>query len=518
MHEILASRAQDRPDRLLAAFDDRSLSYRDLHRESLGMAAALQKLGVKKGEPIMLIMGNRCEYLIAFFAMAHIGAVSVPVNVALKGEALAHLFQTTRPRIVVIEAVLVDRFLQAVGSTDGLEHMFVAGSNANLPPKARSFDELMSGSDMPEPVSIAAGDPWSIMFTSGTTGVAKGVILSHQQISSAAWDTVHDLDMDETSVFYTFNPLFHLNGLIFGPMAAILAGGRTVIRKDFPRERTLEDLRQSGATHWVVLPFIMREMLAAPERPDDADNELRIVMSIGLTETMITDFQNRFDCKLASGYGSTEAGMVCRFQTQRPASAGRVSDRCEMRIVGADGLDAAPEETGEIWVRARQPFDCMLGYYNMPEATAAAFSGEWFKTGDLGYLDQDNYLHFSDRLKDSLKRRGENISTFEVEKALLTYPGISGVAVIGYGQAADMDEEVRAFIEVSSDAREKFDYGNLLRHCSQNLAYFMIPRFIDLVAELPRTSLGKIEKQRLKEIPLTRTTFDVKTSGIMVER
>ncbi len=518
LRDILARQAQRYGDRTLAEFDDRRLSYRDLQQESLRLATALQKHGVEKGEPVMLLLGNRSEYLITFFAAAHTGAIAVPVNVALKGEALAHVFHTTKPRFVIIGFDFVERLLQAVGNADCLEHMFVVGRSAGLPPLARPFDELMSVNEPPDPVSIGRGDPWSIMFTSGTTGLAKGVILPHQQISSAAWDTVHDLDMDESSVFYTFNPLFHLNGLIFGPMAAILAGGKTVIRQQFPRERTLQDVRQSGATHWVVLPFMVREMLAAPVRADDADNALRVVLSLGLTETMVTEFQNRFECKLASGYGSTEAGMVCRFQTQNPTSAGRVSERYEMRIVSVDGRDVEAGETGEIWVRARQPFDRMLGYYNMPEATAAAFSGDWFRTGDLGYLDQNRCLNFSDRLKDSLKRRGENISTFEVEKALITFPGISGVAVVGHRPAPDAEEEVRAFIEVRGDAREKFEYQALIRHCAKNLAYFMIPRFIDLLAALPRTSLGKIEKQKLKEIPLSETTFDVKTAEVKVER
>jgi crotonobetaine/carnitine-CoA ligase len=519
MHEILAAQSRKYGDRILAEFDDRSLSYLDLHHDSLRIAAGLQKYGVRKGEPVMLMLGNRSEYLTTFFATAHTGAVAVPVNIALKGAALAHVFRTTRPRILVIDAAFMDRFLEAAGGADGLDHIFVMGGSAAGPaPTSRPFDELRSAPAEPETMQIRNGDPWSIMFTSGTTGVAKGVILSHQQVASAAWDTVHDLGMDEASVFYTFHPLFHLNGLVFGPLAAILAGGKTVVRMSFPREHTLADLRRCAATHWVVLPFMVRELLSAPERLDDADNALRIVLTLGLTETEITEFQERFGCTLASGYGSTEAGMICRFQTQYPATAGRVSDRYQMRIVDHAGNDVPEGETGEIWVRARRPFDCMLGYYNMPEATAAAFSGGWFRTGDLGYLDANKCLNFTDRLKDSLKRRGENISTFEVEKALMTFPGVRGVAVVGYRDGSGMDEEVRAFIEVSADALENFDYGALIRHCSKNLAYFMVPRFINLVAELPRTSLGKIEKEKLKQIPLSPSAFDLKTSGMMVER
>ncbi len=157
----------------------------------------------------------------------------------------------------------------------------------------------------------------------------------------------------------------------------------------------------------------------------------------------------------------------------------------------------------------------MLGYYNMPDATAAAFAGDWFRTGDLGRLDQDGYLHFVDRIKESLKRRGVNISTFEVEKVLMGFPGIITAAVVGFQPAPGDDDEVRAFIESSA---ETIDYAALIKHCADNLAYYMVPRYIDLSEQLPRTPVGKIRKQVLRELPLSSGTFDVKQSDIEIER
>lgn len=518
--EMLAEQAARYGDRPLAIFDDHTLSYRDLAVESRRIAAALQARGVVKGELVMMMLGNRSEFLTTFFAIAHLGAISVPVNVALKGESLAHLFEVTKARTVVLEAEYVARVREAVNPGGPLDRWIIVGAEgSNLDTGLRPFAALAEAGAAFEPVQVGRADPCTILFTSGTTGVAKGVVLPHQQLSSVVWDAVRDLELDESSVFYTFNPLFHLNGLVFGPLGAMLAGGRAVVRYAFPRDHTLEDLRATGATHWAAVPYLMRGFLAASPRPDDADNALRLVLTIGMTEPEVAEFERRFGCRVGSGYGATETGAVCRFQCERPTSAGHVSDRHELRIVDAAGRDLPRGEVGEIWARARQPFDRMLGYYGMPEATAAAYSGEWFRTGDLAWLDQDGYLHFADRLKESLKRRGENISTHEVEKVLMGFPGVTTAAVVGHRPAPDAEEEVRAFIEIGDRAgRDGFDYAGLIEHCARHLAYFMVPRFIDLVSELPRTSLGKIQKNQLQALPLSASTFDLRTSGITVAR
>lgn len=519
MPEILTGQCGRLHDRALAVCDDRTLTYGQLAEESHRLAAGLQACGVRRGEPVVLVIGNRSEFLSAFFATAHLGAIAVPVNVALKGRSLAHVLETTAARTAIVEAEFLPRVLEALGGGSAFDELFVLGEDSDVgPPGARRFADLMSAGQALAPARIGPGDPWTVLFTSGTTGAAKGVTLPHQQISSAAWDAVHDMKMSGESVFYTFNPLFHLNALIYGPMAAILAGARTVVRGAFPRERTLQDVRAAGATHWAITPYLARALLAAPERADDADNALQIVMCFGLTAGEVAAFESRFGCKLATGYGCTETGMICRLQSEAPTTAGRVSNRCELRLVGEDGVDVAEGETGEICVRSRQPFDQMLGYYRMPEATAAAYRDGWFRTGDLGWLDADGRLHFVDRLKESLKRRGENISTFEVEQVLMSFPGIASAAVVGFRPAPAAEEEVRAFVEPAGGDGAAIDHAALVRHCARNLAYFMVPRFIDTVTSLPRTAVGKIRKQELKEMPLQPQTFDVKTAGIEVPR
>lgn len=519
MPEILAERAARLGEQPFAIFDDRTLSYRELYEESQSIAAGLQAQGVVQGDPVVLLIGNRSEFLTAFFALAYLGALAVPVNVALKGRSLAHVLEITDARIAIVEPELLPRIGAALGGRGAFEQLFVLGDpGAGATLGTRRFAELRGAAAALAPARIGPGDPWAVLFTSGTTGAAKGVTLPHQQIASASWDAVHDLELNEASVFYTFNPLFHLNALIYGPMAAIWAGARTVVRASFPREHSLNDARAAGATHWSITPFLARALLAAPHRADDARTALRKVMCFGLTGEEVAAFEQRFGTKIATGYGCTETGMICRLQSIEPTTSGRVSDRCELRMVDEHGADVPPGETGEIWVRARQPFDQMLGYYRMPSETAAAYDGEWFRTGDLGRLDEQGWLHFVDRLKESLKRRGENISTFEVEQVLMSFPGITAAAVVGCRPTPHAEEEVRAFIELTDVAGATLDHAALIGHCARQLAYFMVPRFIDVVAALPRTAVGKIRKQELKEIPLGPQTFDVKAAGIEVPR
>jgi crotonobetaine/carnitine-CoA ligase len=512
---VLAERARELGERPLAVFDGETLTFAGLRDASRRLATGLARAGLRQGDTLLVMIGNRPEILACLFAAAELGVLAVPANVALKGESLGHVLRTVRPQLAIVEACWLERLREAIGPAQAGMPIYVLDGAAGQ----RDYAELLTaGNDVPA-VPIGPGDPWLVLFTSGTTGVAKGVILPHQQLASAAWDAAQDFGMHADSVFYTFNPLFHLNGLVFGPLAALVAGARTVVRREFPRERTLADVRASGATHWAPVPFVTRGLLAAPPRPDDADNALQVVLTFGFTAAEAEIFQRRFGCRLGTGYGTTEMGMICRTQTERPTTSGRLSDRREMRIVDEEGLDVEPGEVGEILVRSRQPFESMLGYFAMPEATAAAFTDGWYRTGDLGRLDEDGYLHFADRAKDSLKRRGENISTFQVEQVLQLYPGVTAAAVVGYRPAAGAEEEVRAFLELEQPiAPEQFDFAAVIAHCGRHLAYFMVPRFIELVPALPRTALGKIEKHPLKKLPLGAGAFDARAAGVAVPR
>lgn len=518
MHEALAARAAEQPDEVLAVFDERSLTYAQVLEESRRVAGSLRERGLRKGDPVLLVLGNRAELLVLLFALAELGALAVPVNHGLKGDSLRHVFDVTRAGVAVVEEAYLPRVAEASGGLGRFSQIFLAGDPGSGASGTTPYGELLSA-----PAAAVAGDtersdPWAIMFTSGTTGASKGVLMPHQQVMSSAWDVFASMRVGRHSVFYTFNPLFHLNAIVYGPLAAMLGGGRSVIRSRFPREDVLADLRAAGATHWTAPPFVMRGLLAQPPTPTDRATGLRIVTTIGITEDEARAFESRFGCQVYSGYGTTEIGMVCLPQPYRRGGAGVINPRCEVRIVDESGNELPRGSIGELWARPRRAHDRMICYYRMPEETAAAFCDGWYKSGDLGWLDEEGHFCFHDRAKDAIKRRGENISAQEVEQILVRYPGISAACVVAHRPARAAEDEVRAFLVLEPACAGAIDYPAVIAHCARHLAHFMVPRFLEVVESLPTNALGKVEKGSLRSLGLTAGTFDVKRSGIAIER
>ncbi|HEU5349445.1 MAG TPA: AMP-binding protein, partial [Ktedonobacterales bacterium] len=518
MHTVLTEQAIKLGDRPALQFDERTLSYRELDELANALAGALAHRGVRQGDFVALMISNRAEFAISYFALARLGAVAVPITIALKSEGLAYIFHQTEASTAIIEASLLPRVEVALQEKNYLRQIIIVGSEGEHTTLAASerFETLV---DERRPVAspeIQPGDLWAIMYTSGTTGPSKGVMLPHQFLASQTAAIVADFEYNEETVGYTFMPLFHMNAVAITMMPAIFTGSRCVIRANFPREHLLDDIRATGATHTVLAPFIIRGLLATPPQSDDRDNPLKVVFGMSLTPAEWQAFEERFAVQYMTCYGPTESGLVCQATRGKLGSTGRLGGRYEVQIVDELDRPVPPGTIGEIVSRPRRPFEVMLGYYKMPEATARAFRNLWFHTGDLGWVDADGYLYFSDRLKDSIKRRGENVSSMEVEDVISRFPGVQDVAVVGYRHPSGSDEEVRAFIVSKREAA--VDPTALIQHCSAHLAYFMVPRYLDFRSELPRNAVGKVEKVKLRGIPLDEATFDLKKTTIVLER
>ncbi len=519
MHTILAEQAIKLGDQPALQFDDRTLSYRELDALANALAGALAHRGVRQGDMVALMMPNRAEFAISYFALARLGAVAVPITTALKSEGLAYIFHQTEASIAVIEASLLSRVEAALQEKNYLKQIIVVGgsSEESTPLAAlERFETLVDEQRTTSYPEVQPGDVWAIMYTSGTTGPSKGVMLPHQFLASQTASIVEDFLFDKETVGYTFMPLFHLNAVAITMMPAIFTGSRCVIRSSFPKDRLLNDIRATGATHTVFVPFIIRGLLAESPRPDDRDNPLKVVFGMSLSPEEWQAFEERFALQYLTCYGPTESGMVCQATRGKMGSTGRLGWRYEVQIVDEHEQPVPSGTVGEILGRPRRPFEIMLGYYKMPEATARAFRNLWFHTGDLGWVDAEGYLYFADRLKDSIKRRGENVSSLEVEDVISRYAGVQDVAVVGYRHPSGSDEEVRAFIVTKDEAA--LDPAALIAHCSDHLAYFMVPRYLDFRRELPRNVIGKVEKVKLRGVPLDEATFDVKTTNIVLER
>jgi crotonobetaine/carnitine-CoA ligase len=504
MHTILAEQAIKLGDRPALQFDDRTLSYRELDELANALAGALAHRGVRQGDLVALMMPNRAEFAISYFALARLGAVAVPITTALKSEGLAYIFHQTEAPTVIIEASLLPRVEAALQEKNYFKQVIIVGGSgeegATLAASER-FETLVDERRMVAYPEIQPGDLWAIMYTSGTTGPSKGVMLPHQFLASQTASIVMDFEYNEETVGYTFMPLFHLNAVAITMMPAVFTGSRCVIRANFPRGQLLNDIQATGATHTVLVPFIIRGLLAEPPRPDDRENPLKVVFGMSLSPEEWQAFEDRFALQYMTCYGPTESGMVCRATRGKPGCTGRLGERYEVQIVDEHERPVPPGAVGEIVGRPRRPFEIMFGYYKMPEATARAFRNLWFHTGGLGWVDEEGYLYFSDRLKDSIKRRGENVSSLEVEDVISRFPGVQDVAVVGYRHPSGSDEEVRAFIVPKGEAA--LDPTALIQHCSAHLAYFMVPRYLDFRSELPRNAIGKVEKVKLRGLTST---------------
>ena len=469
-----------------------------------------------------MALPNRPEVAITYFALANLGAVAVPVNIFLKRDGLAYIFEQSGARAAIVDESVAGRVAEALEGR-ALD-LFVVVGTAEVASSvgAVTFDQVSRGQvadgsfgDLPPP--LAPDDPWAIMYTSGTTGPSKGAVLPQQMWATESHDAAASQQMTAASVSYTFLPLFHLNAVVFGLGAAIALGARAVVRAGFPQERLLDDLRQTGATHSMLPPFVLLTMLGAAPGPADAAFPLDVVGTMSMPPEQWTAFEQRFGARITVGYGLTESGSLCvpGFGA-RPGTSGRPNPRYELRIVDQHDRPLPAGVVGEVVARPVRPNEMMQGYHRMPDATATAFRNLWFHTGDAGWLDDDGYFHFADRAKDMIKRRGENVSSFEVEEQLASYPGVASAAVVPFRDEAALDEEVRAFLEIEPGT--DLDVAALLEFAGARLAYFMVPRYVDVLNELPRNAVGKVEKFKLRSEPLRETTFDRATSDVVVER
>jgi crotonobetaine/carnitine-CoA ligase len=290
-----------------------------------------------------------------------------------------------------------------------------------------------------------------------------------------------------------------------------------VIRSRFPQEDLLGELRSTGATHSMLPPFVLQAMVDAPPSAADREFPLDVVGTMSLPAEPWQAFEERFGARITVGYGLTESGSLCVPGIgAKPGTSGRPNPRYELRIVDEHDRPQPPDTVGEIVARPLHPNEMMIGYHRMPDATARAFRNLWLHTGDAGSLDAEGFFHFADRTKDMIKRRGENVSSFEVEEQLALFPGVASAAVVPFRDEVVHDEEVRAFIECEPGTEVAVEA--LVEFAGQRLAYFMVPRYVDVVDALPRNAVGKVEKFKLKSEPLRDTTFDLKSSDVVVER
>ena len=507
------------------------LTFASYDREGLRLARALAALGVAHGDRVMVLVKNRLEFMVIMLATLRLGAVFVPVNTELKGSFLEHQLRNSDPKVVFADAELLASFREVSGPELAISALVVvAGDVVEARPAVfdqvttMAYDALAArgAPDTALPAEPSPHDLACIVYTSGTSGPSKGVMMPHAHL--VLWGVTYGpaVRMTPQDRLYVCTPLFHMSALGMQVIGALIAGASVYCVERFSPTRWIEDVRRSAATIAGLVGVLGELIYRTPAKADDAANSLRTVFSAAIPEELAIGFARRFGVDLVQGYGQTECNMVSYSGRDDPLTigcTGRPLDRYfEVRIVDPDTDEPlAAGALGEIVVRPKKPGCFMQGYYRMPEKAAEAWRNLWLHTGDAGRFDSAGRLFFVDRIKDRIRRRGENISAFEIEEVLSRFSPIEECAAVGIRvEGAGGEDEIKACVVAKEGAT--IDRVALLDFCVARMPRYAVPRFIEILAELPKTASGKVQRQELRNRGLSDTTWDRETIQYTIPR
>lgn len=513
---MLSRQAARYGDKPLVGFGDSSWTYAQTRNEATAFGATLLAAGIKSGDRVALICSNRFEFMRAFLGCAWIGAVSVPINTASRGHQLQHILTNSAARLLIVEG-------QFAGN---LEHLDFAALPLEAVWTIDADKPLQAGKIVSQPVPAASAtceaavmrprDMLTILYTSGTTGPSKGVCCPHAQYFWWGANTAALLSLSGNDRLQSTLPLFHTNALNTF-FQAMLMGISVVYEKRFSASDFYAALTRSQATATYVLGAMVPILLSRPRSAEESAHKVKIALAPGVPARFHEEFTERTGIKLIDGWGSTETNFAIgtTWDRQRPGTMGTVFTGFEARVVDADDNDVPDGKPGELLVRANEPFAFATGYFAAPEKTVEAWQNLWFHTGDRVVRESDGYFRFVDRIKDAIRRRGENISSFEVEQVLLSHPAVALAAAFPVRSSLAEDEVMIAAVLHPGQTLNPLD---LIQYCEPRLPYFAVPRYVDIVDVLPTTENGKVQKYKLTERGVTTQTWDREAAGYKVKR
>jgi crotonobetaine/carnitine-CoA ligase len=495
--------------RALLRIAGRAWTHADAAQAAAVRAGAFAAAGVARGDRVAVMCGNRIEFVESFLGAGWLGASTVPVNTASMGPQLEYFLADSAAKLLVIEAGFVERLATADLSRTALREIWVVGDASPPAWQAPAGVRVVPyPQDAPpvEPAPVQPGDPLAILYTSGTTGPAKGVVCPHAQYFWWGVNSAEVLGVGADDVLCTTLPLFHINALNTFAQAA-LTGAQVVFESRFSASGFWPSMRASGATVVYLLGAMVPILLAQPEGAGERDHRVRIGLGPGVPAAAGAAFKARTGVQLLEGYGSTETNFAIATAADSPRGGvmGWLRPGFDARVADEDDVALPPGEAGELLLRADEPHAFASGYFNMPEKTVEAWRNLWFHTGDRVVRDADGAFRFVDRIKDAIRRRGENISSFEVEQVLLSHPGVGSCAVYPVRSELAEDEVMAALVP---RAGARVDPAELARFCEGRLPYFAVPRYIDVLGDLPRTENGKVQKFKLRERGVGPHTWD----------
>lgn len=518
--------AAEQPDKPFLQCGGDWLTYGDAATESDRIAGGLARAGVGKGQQIAFVLPNRIEFALLFLACARLGVLQFPLNPYLRGEFLHYQLAHSEAATIVTDALGLDQVRPLIDRLPALRRIVIVGDLPDVGVagvEVLPYEQLLAPGPTPAYPELGAGDLCSVMYTSGTTGMPKGCMMSNGYYLTIARELVTAQWIEHDDVLFTAYQLFHTSGQIYGVATALHAGASLVLEPEFSASRYMARVRETDATVLYGPGAMGLALLAQPPHPDDPHNRLRLAMWLPMTADKQDEFEQRFGTRVTSEtYGQTEAlipAMSSLSDERRPGTAGRLTPYFDLRLVDDDDQDVPLGEVGEIVVRPKGSHGMFSGYWRKPEATAQAWRNLWHHTGDYGRLDADRYLSFVDRKKDSLRRRGENIASLELERAILRHPDIAAVAV--HAVPSELSEDDIKACLVATGAPEKpaeLQPDEIFEFFKATLPYYAIPRYVELLDELPANVMGRVQKFKLVERGITDNTWDLDALGLVVER
>ncbi len=505
--QVLAGQASRFDDKVFLTYlpDGRTFSYTDMDLLSNRLANGLLALGICKGTHVSMLMQNSPEQVLTYFALGKIGAVVIPINTAVRGAFLGYYLENSDSTALIVDQELHEGFASIESGVSLADVIVLSGEGpAALPvtgggTRYGDFQDLLNAPATAPGIEVSFSDTAALMYTSGTTGPSKGNIFSQIHSLTFAAPLIEALDYNAEDVYHIPLPLFHVASFNHALLVMLLVGGSVALAKRLSVSQFWDEVNSSGATRSMLMSvgtFLMQQ----PPSPRERSHRLRTATAVPMPADA-EQFEARFGVRLTQAYGLTDCCLPLSQSLADPPgkrfSIGRAMPGCRVRLVDDLDRDLPVGAVGEIVIRKDDmPFAVAGGYYKMPEATLAAIRNMWFHTGDRGRQDEDGYFYFVDRKKDAIRRHGENISTFEVEALIAAHPAVADVAAYPVKGNAGEDDVAISIVLGAGKAlveRELFDY------CRAHMPHYMVPRYIDVRAELPRTATQKVRKQELRE-------------------
>jgi crotonobetaine/carnitine-CoA ligase len=501
---------------LYLVYEDRSISFREMDENANRIAHYLLKSGAGPGDGIAVLMNNSPRFLDVFFGMQKLGMYINTVNTALRGEGLAFIIDNSDTRFLVVDYDLIGLYETVKDATPQIEQVFVntleAPGDFIVPEGMLDLQDAYTddGSTKKPDIECDENSILILMYTSGTTGLPKGVVSRYNNNVVDRIRPLAELALPTDSVYYTALPLFHGNALFITTTMSLISGCTMALSKRFSASSFWEEIWRSKATTFNTIGAIIPILMKQPERPHERDHKIDHITSAGCPADMWVPFEERFNIKIWEAYAAIDgSGLIMNFGDGPKGSVGKPLNSV-VKIVDERGNEAPAGEVGELLFYVPKDLESKVEYYKNPDASKEKTKGDWEYTGDLMYQDKEGYIYFVGRATDSMRRRGENVSAYDVEKVILQHSAILECAV--YAVPSEMTED-EIMVSLRLVEGKSIAPKELVAFLQDKLAKYAIPRYIRIVDDFPRTETFRIRKNELKEVGVTKDTYDAEKGG-----